>query len=298
MGSGKRDGKALARLIKRHRTAWRRNQRRRQASWWWATAVIVVPVGVIGTIAITALLAFVHVVDAKDRIELIKTGLTVAAGTGGVVALVLARRRQWATEHDNTERRLSDLYLKAVEQLGSDKPAVRHGALYALERVAQDNLTQRQTVVNVLCAYLRAPFHLPDPPGPRPRRGLRRPAATTTPAPKATQPLTTENDVLQEREVRLTAQRILTDHLKPGPDPRRPADTFWPDTNLDLTGATLIGLDLSRARVRDARFDNATSAAAPGSTRRSSAETSGSSRRRSRGPAGSARQNSAATPGS
>jgi hypothetical protein len=34
--------------------------------------------------------------------------------------------------------------------LGSDKAQVRFGGLYALERLAQNNPTQRQTIVNVL----------------------------------------------------------------------------------------------------------------------------------------------------
>jgi plasmid stabilization system protein ParE len=38
---------------------------------------------------------------------------------------------------------------KAGEQLGSDKALVRLAGLYALERLAQDNPVQRQTVVNV-----------------------------------------------------------------------------------------------------------------------------------------------------
>jgi hypothetical protein len=57
---------------------------------------------------------------------------------------------------DVAARRVTELYTKTVEQLGSDKAAVRHGALYALyapEHVTQDNRSQRQPVVNVLCAY-------------------------------------------------------------------------------------------------------------------------------------------------
>lgn len=70
------------------------------------------------------------------------------------------REANEAAKHDATERRLTDLYVKAVEQLGSDKPAVRHGGLYALERVAQNNPDQRQTIVDVVCAYLQAPYTL------------------------------------------------------------------------------------------------------------------------------------------
>ncbi|HWO58966.1 MAG TPA: hypothetical protein VNO31_02835 [Umezawaea sp.] len=39
--------------------------------------------------------------------------------------------------------RVTELFAKSVEQLGSDKAAVRLGGLYALERLAQDNEDQR-----------------------------------------------------------------------------------------------------------------------------------------------------------
>lgn len=86
------------------------------------------------------------------KIEAIKVGLSVGAGTGGAAALLLAFRRQWLSEraqshaedvardttYDATQRRVTDLYAKAVEQLGHEKAAVRLGGLYALERLAQD----------------------------------------------------------------------------------------------------------------------------------------------------------------
>ena len=40
------------------------------------------------------------------------------------------------TDRDATERRITELYTKAVEQLGSDKAPVRLGGLYALDRVS------------------------------------------------------------------------------------------------------------------------------------------------------------------
>ncbi|MEU3767893.1 hypothetical protein AB0E55_22815 [Amycolatopsis keratiniphila] len=57
-----------------------------------------------------------------------------------------------------------ELYTKAVEQLGSEKTPVQLGGLYALERLAQDNESQRQTIVSVICAYLRMPYQLLEPP--------------------------------------------------------------------------------------------------------------------------------------
>ncbi|MFI9452587.1 pentapeptide repeat-containing protein [Amycolatopsis sp. NPDC052450] len=252
------------------KTVWaRRRWRDRDGTWWWAIVVIVVPVALVAAAAVTTLLMFIDPGnDAKNRIELIKVGLTVGAGTGGVVALVLTGRRQWSTEHDNAERRLTELYVKAVEQLGSDRSAVRHGGLYALERVAQDNPDHRQVVVDVICAYLRAPFQLPKAPRPRNRPGIHRPLAPSRNSPRARiasreqpeTPTVTEldDDARQEREVRLTAQRILGTHLRPGSDSKHPVKAFWKGINLDLTAATLIDFDLRGCQINQARFIKAT----------------------------------------
>ncbi len=114
--------------------------------------------------------------QAPTQLELVRIGLTVLLSTGGLFGLWLAWRRQRSTEiglaqkqqdqvdvarayelqrEDSIARRITDLYTKAVEQLGSEKAPVRLGGLYALERLAQDHVEQRQTIVNVLCAYLR-----------------------------------------------------------------------------------------------------------------------------------------------
>jgi hypothetical protein len=59
----------------------------------------------------------------------------------------------------------------------------------------------------------------------------------------------------QEREVRLTGQRILATHLRPSRDPGQQEETFWADLDVDLTSATLIDFDLSTCQVRTARFN-------------------------------------------
>ena len=91
----------------------------------------------------------------------VSTALTAAAGTGGAAALLLAFRRQRHTEHasletrhaavadraqreaqardateDARERRVTELYGRALDQLGSERAPVRLGGLYALERLA------------------------------------------------------------------------------------------------------------------------------------------------------------------
>lgn len=210
---------------------------------------------------------------ATAHLDAVKTASAIAVGGGGLFALYLAARRQRTqelelaqrdhaqdhaeqvaettrrhaeqvaadTRDDAAARRVTELFTRASEQLGSDKAPVRMAGLYALERLAQDNPHQRPTVVNVLCAYLRMPFAPPDAP----------PTADE-------QARALHEGRVREREVRLTAQRVLRDHLRPGPDPDRPVDAFWPDTDLDLTGATLVDFDLTGCRPRHTRFGGAT----------------------------------------
>src|SRR5215813_12895945 len=161
---------------------------------------------------------------------------------------------------DAAERLITELYAMAVEQLSSDKAPVRFGGLCALERIAQDNPAHRQTIVNIICAYLRVPFS---------------PTATASewePEPaEGQQELRTEGETgadgvdgtwQQEREVRLTAQRILAEHLRDDrardqqtTDP--PSSRFWSNIRLDLTGATLIDFNLINGVVADANFHGA-----------------------------------------
>ena len=201
---------------------------------------------------------------ANARLDAVRTGLAAGAGAGAAVGLMLAFRRQHhqeiatiLTDLDATERRITELYTKAVEQLGNDKAPVRLGGLYALERLAQDNLAQRQTIVNVICAYLRMPF---SPTAPATKQ---EPEATEEQGEPATNTEARTDEAgdtwQQERQVRLTAQRILAGHLRDDrakdqrfTDPR--GSRFWPNTRLDLDGAALIDFDLQSGVVADASF--------------------------------------------
>jgi hypothetical protein len=95
----------------------------------------------VGVVAVLWLLRQANQVPAgKDRAaaqaDAVKTGATIALGTGGAAYLLLAYRRQRLDEVDTRERRITELYTKAVEQLGPYKAPVRLGALYSLERLA------------------------------------------------------------------------------------------------------------------------------------------------------------------
>lgn len=203
-------------------------------SWWVVVAAAIVVV-VVAWVATNWLLG--EASAAKDagaaRVDAIKTGLGIGAGTTGIFALLLAVRRQWHSESDATEKNVTELYTKAADQLGSAEAPVRLAGLYALERLAHNNPGQRQSIVNVICAYLRMPY---TPPGPAPATdGVEHQERT------------------QEREVRLAGQRILTDHLDPQNHRK-----FWQDIDLDLTNAHLIDFVLPTCRLRRGRFTGAT----------------------------------------
>ncbi|WP_446217354.1 pentapeptide repeat-containing protein [Micromonospora sp. IBHARD004] len=192
------------------------------------------------------------------RLERIKTGLTVAAGlAAGVTLLMTLRRQAWSeqaqqfTQSDALEQRITALYVAAAEQVGSDKAAVRLAGLYALERLGQDNVKLRQTVVDVLCAYLRMPYTPPVEVLRRNDEGSPQKLAANAQVPEPEdQPRRRE-----ELQVRLAAQRLLTNHLRfnQQPDMSEP-EGYWRGPacqrmNLNLAGAVLVGFGLAGCRA-------------------------------------------------
>jgi hypothetical protein len=225
------------------------------------------------------------------HLEVFKTSASVAVMLGGLGALYLAARRQRtqereldhavrvadinrrhtervaaASEDDAARRRVTELYTKAADQLGSDKAPVRLAGLYALERLAQDNPDQRQTIINLWCAYLRMPYVPPSwtgpssttgdqPPGVR-RPLLRNPHRRTElrrPEPEVVTPFspTESAEAVLERDVRTSVQRLLAEHLRPRlDDTDKPHPHYWPEVSeIDLTDATLVNLDFSKCRL-------------------------------------------------
>ncbi|MGK3208248.1 pentapeptide repeat-containing protein [Amycolatopsis sp. MEPSY49] len=180
---------------------------------------------VVAALAATLLLTLLGGGRPEDsaRLDALRTAANIVVGTGGAAALLLAARKQRSAEldlaqkdHDATERRITEIYGKAADQLGSDKAPVRLAGLYSLERLAGGYPEHRQTIVNVLCAYLRMPC---------------------------------EDDDKEEAQVRKAAQRILLLHLRPG-TPEQPSEGFWPDIDLDFSGARLAGLNLTHCSIR------------------------------------------------
>jgi uncharacterized protein YjbI with pentapeptide repeats len=117
-------------------------------------------------------------------------------------------------------RTLNERFATAAEQLGSDKPAVRLAGVYAMAGLADDWEENRQTCVDVLCAYLRLPYE-PDP------------------GPDATELQRLAFQAI--REVRHTVIRVITAHLQ------KDAAVSWQGLNFDFTGVVFDGGDFSYA---------------------------------------------------
>ncbi len=207
---------------------------------------------------------------AQVQLDVIRTAGTLVIGTGGAVALLLTARRQRYTEltlvhtdRDATERRITELYTKAAELLGSGQVSVRLAGLYALERLAHSTAEHRQAIVDVICAHLRMPY---TPPrsyrSPRPAR--RRRARTLTDRPPHATPASQgsrQENAHQEQQVRLSAQYILLRNLRVAAQRRRrwwhrtpPLAPAWPGIRLTLAGALLPDFSLAECQLGHANF--------------------------------------------
>jgi len=79
---------------------------------------------------------------------------TEQAETARKQAQTASDRHEAQTEADR-QRRITESYSKATEQLGSDKIAVRLGGIYTLERISRESPDDYWTVMETLCAFVR-----------------------------------------------------------------------------------------------------------------------------------------------
>jgi hypothetical protein len=111
---------------------------------------------------------------------------------------------------------LAKRYQEAATQLGQDKVAVRLAGVYAMARLADDWPEQRQTCIDVLCAYLRMPRHQE----------------------------TAQGVEEGEKQVRIALLRVIGDHL----DAERSIN--WCDCDFDFSYAELSGISWSEPTFR------------------------------------------------
>jgi hypothetical protein len=113
--------------------------------------------------------------DAAKRLELEDARLkqrndvrtTLLQGLAGAVVAV-GLSLTWRQIRVNQEGQITERFNKAIDHLGSDKVDVRLGGIYALERIAKNSEDDRDTIAEVLTAFVRQ--HSPWPPSSQPGR--------------------------------------------------------------------------------------------------------------------------------
>ena len=166
---------------------------------------------------------WLFVVDSTTaKGEAIKTGGLAGGSVIALYALWLNDRRRRTeearqkldndrAEHDRS-RVADERFARAVELLGHETDQVRVGALHALAGLAKSREEYRQTVLDILCSYLRRPFDR-------------------------------DTDDRHEMEVRLTAQRLIGDLLPLAGE--EDAEVY----DLNLTNASLEYFDIAGRQV-------------------------------------------------
>ncbi|MGA4789147.1 pentapeptide repeat-containing protein [Nocardia sp. AB354] len=166
--------------------------------------------------------------DTPNQLDLTKIALSVSAGVGGAVALVVAYRKQ----RDNERGRFAQLFGAAAAQLGNADVAVRMAGVYAMAGVADEFAARgmRQQCIDVLCGYLRLPYD-PDE------------GATHLSSRKITDgaggPQVERAYQLRQndREVRRTIIAVIVTHLRPQ------AETSWSHCDFNFDDAVLEDVD-------------------------------------------------------
>ncbi|TFC63858.1 pentapeptide repeat-containing protein [Cryobacterium sp. TMT2-4] len=150
----------------------------------------------------------------SDQADRVQYSFVLAGGIGAVAALVVSYRKQRLAEASavlDLESHFGGRFLAATEQLGSGTPTVRMAGALSLARLADDWVTQRQMVIDVVTAYLRMSANELEGP---------------------------------ELEIRASLFRTIRDHLRPAASPH------WQGLNFDFTSADMTGADFTEIETR------------------------------------------------
>ncbi|WP_024806185.1 pentapeptide repeat-containing protein [Nocardia sp. BMG51109] len=169
--------------------------------------------------------------ETPNQVDLTKIALSVTAGIGGAVALVVAYRRQ----RDSERARFAELFGAAARQLGDADVAVRIAGVYAMAGVADEFRApaRRQQCIDVLCGYLRLPYE--------PDAGSNHLVSRIEEA--ASQPKVELHYQFRQndREVRRAIVDVIVAHLRPS------AEVSWSDRDFDFADAVLEDADFRYA---------------------------------------------------
>ncbi len=227
------------------------------------------------------------------KIEFIKTAAQIVGGLFFILTILVAYRNYEvsqknyelsqknleATQKKNEadreqaqEKQVTELYVKAIDQLGSNKLEVILGGIYALERIARDSKKDKGPILEVLTAYVRenAPWPPEDPALARKRRPwTKKSQKVTSPAkevkPGAGRPEPGKNEKGEESkpepDTDIQAMLTVIGRLGPANDDQgepQPLDLRRTDLRgADLWGAHLEGAVLMRAHLEGASLAGA-----------------------------------------
>jgi uncharacterized protein YjbI with pentapeptide repeats len=188
--------------------------------------VLFAVVGALAVAVFGGITGWLLTAEPQDPADALRTGGLVALGVLALYGLWLADRRRRIEqargkaeqERQQAETRRTDQdrqrlagerFAQAVGLLGAESDAVRVGALHAIGGIGKAWPEFTQAAVDVFCAYLRMPFD--------------------------------DSAKQREREVRLTAQRLIEETL---------GAASGDGCRLDLTGAMLEDFSLRDVTVR------------------------------------------------
>lgn len=166
--------------------------------------------------------------DFRGQLLQALAGLVVAAGAIGA----------WQQVRVAREAQITERFSRAVEHLGSDKLHVRVGAIYELERLANNSPADRPSVTSILRAFVRerAPWPVGSPDGPE----------HPTPTVEASMPW------LQTRAADLQAALKVLGRF---PQAKEQADVYL--SYVDLRVAHLAGAQLANSHLRHSNLARA-----------------------------------------
>lgn len=108
-------------------------------------------------------------IDQNERaqvgIVLLQTVVTLVGGIAIFWNIVLARKQMKFAQQQiklAQDQIITEMFSRAIEQLGHDKSSVRMGAIYSLERVARDSAQDHCSVMEVTASYGRDRSHITD----------------------------------------------------------------------------------------------------------------------------------------
>lgn len=193
----------------------------------------------------------------------------VAVSLPGLAALAALLFTWMQVGQANKELRISEQgqitnrFNAAITNLGSDSLDVRLGGIYALERIMQDSIRDRATIVSVLTAYVRR--HAPLPEKGSEKQPSPSPDATPATDIEAVMHVLAERPPAGDDELVLDLSRTDLRGLTPGTGRSDFADADFRESDLsgaDLSHANLAGADLDGAVLRGTDLSDASLLAA------------------------------------